>query len=30
MMLKYPALLWLLLICVPLIAWYVWQQRDSD
>ncbi len=30
MMLKYPALLWLLLICVPLIAWYVWKQRDSD
>lgn len=30
MMLKYPALLWLLLIYAPLIAWYVWKQRDSD
>lgn len=30
MMLKYPGLLWLLLILVPLIAWYVWKHRNAN
>lgn len=30
MMLKYPGLLWLFLLYVPLIAWYVWKQRDAN
>ena len=29
MMLKSPGMLFLLLILVPLIAWYVWKQRNS-
>lgn len=29
MMLKYPGLLWLLLILVPLIVWYIMRQRES-
>ena len=30
MMLKYPALLWLFLLYIPLIAWYVWKHRNSN
>lgn len=30
MMFKHPGLLWLLLILIPLIAWYVWKQRNSN
>ncbi len=30
MMLKHPALLWLFLIYVPLIAWYVWKHRNAN
>lgn len=30
MMLKYPALLWLFLIFIPLIAWYIWKHRNSN
>lgn len=30
MMLKYPHMLWLLLIIVPLIAWYVWKHRNAN
>lgn len=30
MMLKYPHLLWLLLILLPLIAWYVWKHRNAN
>lgn len=30
MMLKYPGLLWLFLIFIPLIAWYVWKHRNSN
>lgn len=30
MMLKYPGLLWLSLIYIPLIAWYVWKHRNSN
>lgn len=28
-MLKYPALLWLFLLYIPLIGWYVWKHRNS-
>ena len=30
MMLKYPALLWLFLLYIPLIAWYVWKHRNAN
>lgn len=30
MMLKYPGLLWLFLVFIPLIAWYVWKHRNSN
>lgn len=30
MMFKYPGLLWLLLILIPLIAWYVWKHRNAN
>lgn len=30
MMLKHPGLLWLLLILIPLIAWYVWKHRNAN
>ena len=30
MMFKHPGLLWLLLILVPLIAWYVWKHRNAN
>lgn len=30
MMLKYPSLLWLLLIIIPLVVWYVLKHRDSN
>lgn len=30
MMLKHPAILWLFLIYIPLIAWYVWKHRNSN
>lgn len=30
MTLKYPYLLWLLLIYIPLIAWYIWKHRNSN
>ncbi|MBD5356659.1 MAG: VWA domain-containing protein [Bacteroides sp.] len=30
MMFKYPGLLWLLLILLPLIAWYVWKHRNAN
>lgn len=30
MMLKYPGLLWLFLIYIPLIAWYVWKHRNAN
>lgn len=30
MMLKHPGLLWLLLILIPLIAWYIWKHRNSN
>ncbi len=29
-MLKYPHMLWLLLILVPLVAWYVWKNRNAN
>lgn len=29
-MFKYPGLLWLLLILLPLIAWYVWKHRNAN
>lgn len=29
-MLKHPGLLWLLLILIPLIAWYVWKHRNAS
>lgn len=29
-MLKYPGLLWLFLIYIPLIAWYVWKHRNAN
>lgn len=30
MMFKHPGLLWLLLILIPLIAWYVWKHRNAN
>lgn len=30
MMFLRPAILWLLLILIPLIAWYVWKQRNAN
>lgn len=30
MMLKHPALLWLFLLYIPLIAWYVWKHRNAN
>lgn len=30
MMLKHPGLLWLLLILIPLIAWYIWKHRNCN
>ena len=30
MMLKYPGLLWLFLLYIPLIAWYVWKHRNAN
>lgn len=30
MMFKYPGLLWLLLVLLPLIAWYVWKHRNAN
>lgn len=30
MILKYPGLLWLFLLYIPLIAWYVWRHRDAN
>lgn len=30
MMFKHPAMLWLLLILIPLIAWYVWKHRNAN
>lgn len=30
MMLKHPAMLWLLLVYIPLIAWYVWKHRGAN
>ena len=29
-MLKYPGLLWLFLLYIPLIAWYVWKHRNAN
>lgn len=29
-MLKYPGLLWLFLIYIPLIAWYIWKHRNAN
>lgn len=29
-MFKHPGLLWLLLILIPLIAWYVWKHRNAN
>ncbi|MDE6792363.1 MAG: VWA domain-containing protein [Muribaculaceae bacterium] len=30
MMFKYPGFLWLLLILLPLIAWYIWKHRNAN
>lgn len=30
MIFKHPGLLWLLLLLIPLIAWYLWKQRNSN
>ena len=30
MMLKYPGLLWLFLLYIPLIGWYVWKHRNAN
>lgn len=30
MMLKYPHMLWMLLIIVPLVAWYIWKHRNAN
>lgn len=30
MMLKYPHMLWLLLIIIPLVAWYIWKHRNAN
>lgn len=27
---KYPALLWLLTVFIPLIAWYIWKHRNAN
>ncbi|MDE6577509.1 MAG: VWA domain-containing protein, partial [Muribaculaceae bacterium] len=30
MMFRHPGFLWLLLILIPLIAWYVWKHRNAN
>lgn len=30
MMLKYPAMLWLFLLYIPLIGWYIWKHRNAN
>lgn len=30
MIFRHPAVLWLLIILIPLTAWYIWKQKDSN